>query len=308
VAPDQRVDYWNAAACSALVAQCADPQDKTRFCGRMRSGDIGDIRAVELGSTAATIWHSKEHVARGAGEHFLLRVQRTGESHTSQDGREVRLHAGDFTLCDARRPYRLHFTEPASFLTLRIGREALRRFFAAPEQLVLVRVAGDTGLGLVASRLLGRIADSFDAVVNPITYPRLSSAVLEIVASAFADLGGEPLCREPHSAILRARIIEFVESHLGDVSLSPTSVALEFGISRRYLHGLFESGEETLANYIWRRRLERARHALLDGRRMGCTLTQLAEMNGFKTLAHFSRNFRAAFGQSPKELRSRPRA
>jgi AraC-like DNA-binding protein len=308
VAPDQRVDYWNAAACSALVAQCADPHDKARFSGRMRCGDIGDIRAVELGSTAATIWHSREHVARAAGEHFLLRVQRSGESHTSQDGREVRLRTGDFTLCDAQRPYRLHFTEPASFLTLRISRTALRRYFGAPEQLVLLRVPGDAGLGLVASRLLSRVANSFDVVVNPLTYPRLSSAVLEIVAGAFAGQVGAPIGAGRHSAIFRAKIIEFVESRLADASLTPTSVAQEFGISRRYLHGLFEAGEETLARYIWRRRLECARYALLDARRTGRTLTQLAEEHGFKTLAHFSRNFRAAFGHSPKELRSGSRA
>lgn len=308
VASDQRVDYWNAAACSALVAQCADPHDKARFSGRMRSGDIGGIRLAELGSTAATIWHSKEHVARAAGEHFLLRVQRSGESVTSQAGREVRLFTGDFTLCDSRRPYSLHFTEPASFLTLRIDRASLERHFGMPERLMLVRVPGDAGFGLVASRLLRRIASNFEAVVNPLTYPRVSSAVLEIVASAYAGLSGGPRGRESLATTLRARIIDFVESHLGDASLSPSYVAQKFQISRRYLHCLFETGDETLANYIWRRRLERARFALLDARSSNCTLTQVAEGHGFKTLAHFSRSFRQAFGLCPSELRARSRA
>src|SRR5262245_52779535 len=89
VSRDLRVDHWNSAACTALVAQCADPHDAARFAGRMRGGDIGGIRLVDLGSTPATIWHSKEHVANAAGEHFLLRIQRSGESITSQDGREV---------------------------------------------------------------------------------------------------------------------------------------------------------------------------------------------------------------------------
>jgi AraC-like DNA-binding protein len=303
VAAGQRVEYWNAAACSSLLAQRADPHDATVFSGHMRIGDIGGLRLAEISSTPATIWHSREHVARAAAEHFLLRIQRAGESVTSQVGREVRLFSGDFTLCDARRPYSLHFTEPASFLTLRIDRAMLERHIAMPERLMLVRVPGDTGLGLLVSRLLRRIAEAFDEAINPFTYPRISNAVMEMLAGAYADLGGESARAGSTGPILRARIIEFVEGRLGDASLSPTQVARQFGISRRYLHGLFELGEETLASYIWRRRLERARFALLDERRRDCRLTQLAAEHGFKTLAHFSRCFRAEFGCSPRQLR-----
>lgn len=303
VAPDQRVEYWNAAACSALVAQRADPHDTTRFSGRMRSGDIGGLRLAELGSTPATIWHSEEHVARAAAEHFLLRIQRSGQSVTAQAGREVRLFAGDFTICDSRRPYSLRFIEPASFLTLRIDRDTLERYVERPERLVLVRVPGDAGLGLLVSRLLRRIADSFEDAINPFTYPRISSGVMELLASAYAGLGGAAPRGDFVGSALRARVIDFVESRLGDASLTPTQVALKFCISRRYLHCLFESGEETLASYIWRRRLERARFALLDPRRAASTMTELAAEHGFKTLAHFSRSIRAAFGRSPRQLR-----
>jgi AraC-like DNA-binding protein len=303
VTRDRRVDYWNAAACSALVAQCADPADKAHFSGRMRSGDIGDIRMVELSSAPATVRHAKEHVARVAGEHFLLRIQRSGESVTLQDGQEVRLLPGDFTLCDSRRQYSLSFTSPASFLTLRFDRATLNRHFGRPDRLLLVRVPGDHGFGLLASRLLQRIADGFDDVVNAITYPRLSNAVMEIVFAACEELGGESRGRRQQAVVRRACILDFVESHLGDPTLAPSEVARRLGISRRHLHGLFEAGTETLASYIWRRRLERARFVLLDSRRSGWTLSQIAAENGFKTLAHFSRSFRQAFGSSPNELR-----
>jgi len=307
VPPDRRVDFWNAAACSALVAQCADPVDRARFSGRMRCGDLGDIRVVELGSDAATIWHSKEHVARVSGEQYLLRIQRLGESVTSQDGREVRLRSGDFTLCDALRPYHLRFSGPASFLTLRIDRATLLRHVGAPERLVLRRIPGDNGPGLLASRLLCGIADAFDAVVDPVAFPRLSSAVLDIVATAYAGYCGEPGCNR-HASILRARILNYVESHLGDAMLSPTRVAGAFGISRRYVHSLFESTDEPLGSYIWRRRLERARLVLLDPRYASRTLTQIAEEHGFKTLAHFSRSFRQTYGAAPRDFRDHARA
>jgi AraC-like DNA-binding protein len=306
VPPDRRVDFWNAAACSALVAQCADPLDRARFSGRMRCGDLGNIRVVELSSDAATIWHSKEHVARVPGEQYLLRIQRRGESVTSQDGREVRLRSGDFTLCDALRTYRLHFTSPATFLTLRIDRAALLRHLGDPQRIALVRVPGDSGLGLLASRLLCGIADAFDAVVDPVALPRLSSAVLDIVATAYTGY-----CRAPgrsrHASILRARILNYVESQLGDAMLSPTRVAGAFGLSRRYLHSLFESTDEPLGSYIWRRRLECARLVLLDPRYAGRTLTQIAEEHGFKTLAHFSRSFRQTFGAAPRDFRDQAR-
>lgn len=307
VAPHRRVDFWNAAACSALIAQCADPVDTRRFSGRMRCADLGDIRVVELSSDAATIWHSKEHVARVSGEQYLLRIQRRGDSVTAQDGREVRLRTGDFTLCDALRPYCLRFSDQAAFLTLRIDRATLDRHIGSPERMALVRIPGDSGPGLLASRLLCGIADTFDALVHPVAIARLSSAVLDIVSTAYAGFDSQP-GRDCHASILRARILGYVESHLGDAMLSPTNIAGSLGYSRRYVHSLFESADEPLGSYIWRRRLERARLVLLDARYANRTLTQIAEEHGFKTLAHFSRSFRQAYGATPRDFRERARA
>jgi len=308
VACDRRIDFWNAAACSALIAQCADPVDRTRFSGRMRCGDIGDIRVVELGSEAATIWHSREHVARASGEHYLLRIQRLGESVTMQDGRDVLLRAGDFTLSDALKPYSLRFSGRATFLTLRIDRALLARHIGEPERMVLVRVPGDSGPGLLASRLLCGIADTFDSVVDPVTTLRLSSAVMDIIATAYAGFCSDGDGRERRARVLRSRILNYVDTHLDDTRLSPTRVAEAFGLSRRHVHSLFESTDETLGGTIWRRRLESARLVLLDPGHAGSSLTRIAEEHGFKTLSHFSRSFHQAYGTPPREFRERARA
>ena len=57
-----------------------------------------------------------------------------------------------------------------------------------------------------------------------------------------------------------------------------------------------------MVRYIWRRRLEAARDALLDAsekRRIG----EIAFHFGFSSEAHFARAFRSAFGKTASETR-----
>jgi AraC-like DNA-binding protein len=76
-------------------------------------------------------------------------------------------------------------------------------------------------------------------------------------------------------------------------------------MSVRYLEKLFES-EETVPDWIRRRRLERCRHDLLDPAMRGQSIGAIAARWGFRDPAHFSRAFRAAYGMTPGECRSGP--
>jgi AraC-like DNA-binding protein len=76
-------------------------------------------------------------------------------------------------------------------------------------------------------------------------------------------------------------------------------------MSVRYLHQLFNEGEETVARYILRRRLEECARALEDRAQFGRTITEIAFQNGFNDASHFGRVFREQFGCTPREYRQR---
>ena len=74
-------------------------------------------------------------------------------------------------------------------------------------------------------------------------------------------------------------------------------------ISSRYLQDLFHSEHETVSEWIWLRRLEKARRDLVDPLLTRESITQIALAAGFGDLAHFSRRFKATYAMSPREYR-----
>jgi AraC family transcriptional activator of tynA and feaB len=95
-----------------------------------------------------------------------------------------------------------------------------------------------------------------------------------------------------------------VENRLRDPRLSLDLIALELNCTKRYLHMVFATEDQTLNQYIWNRRLARCRRELEDPALKARSITQVAMSWGFSNLSHFSRAFREQFGLSPRESRA----
>ena len=106
--------------------------------------------------------------------------------------------------------------------------------------------------------------------------------------------------RSPLEA-LRERIVTYIDANLSRSDLSTDEIARHMGCSRRYLHRAFESEDITLERFVWDRRLERSREALMAGN--GASISEIAFACGFNSSAHFSRAFKAKYEVSPRELR-----
>jgi AraC-like DNA-binding protein len=107
---------------------------------------------------------------------------------------------------------------------------------------------------------------------------------------------------------LMLRIKDYVEQHLRDTELGPTTIAAAANISRRYLHKLFEAESQSVAAYVRARRLARCRQDLLDPRFGERPISALAFRWGFNDLSAFNRAFKAAFGVTPRDLRATRRS
>ncbi len=91
-------------------------------------------------------------------------------------------------------------------------------------------------------------------------------------------------------------------------NLTPQSIAEELRITRGYMHRLFPGESESPARYILRRRLEEAHRALSDRMQADRSITTIAFDQGFNSLPHFCRVFRAQYGLTPRDLQRRSRA
>jgi AraC-like DNA-binding protein len=134
----------------------------------------------------------------------------------------------------------------------------------------------------------------------------LGAIVLDLVTALLAhELNAEgALDPHTHRHVLRMRIDAYIQQHLADPDLSPTTIAAAHHISTSYLHKLFRNQALTITRLIRQYRLERCRRALANPRHASSSVQQIAASWGFTDKSHFSRVFRAAYGMPPGDYRA----
>ncbi len=100
-------------------------------------------------------------------------------------------------------------------------------------------------------------------------------------------------------------MMKFIDHHIADEVLTPSTVAGHLGISVRYVHKRFAKSGTTFSNYVTAKRLELVRCDLVSdaGRRQ--PIFALAFRWGFNDLSTFIRAFKKKFGCTPREYRSK---
>ena len=186
--PRQRLEYWNELTSETLTEQIAEPADPLTFCDRIRRTNLGDVGIAKVTATASVVTHSKAHVSHSREALYIVRLPIVGPITIQQGGRESRLSSGDFSLCDASRPYKLLMGRGATVLTLRIPRARLTRYIAFPEAVASTVIAANSAAGGLTSRFLQDLWRSTDQMRAPDAARRYGEIALQLIASSYAEL------------------------------------------------------------------------------------------------------------------------
>ncbi len=133
--------------------------------------------------------------------------------------------------------------------------------------------------------------------------PNLTSALLNLIGSAYSTQTPLTADSSAHLESLRLRIIHFIEDNLCDGDLSPAKIAAMLRTSPRYVHTIFSRSGETVSQYIRRRRLEECARLLSNAPRGGRTISDIAFDYGFASCTNFGKVFREQYGVTPTEYR-----
>jgi len=134
--------------------------------------------------------------------------------------------------------------------------------------------------------------------VSANAYMRL--AFYDLLGALFAP--SEPEDTSLHTDKLFARIREIIKDHFADPDFGPCDVAVEAGISLRYLQKLFTARNSTCSYFIHSVRLDHAAR-LLERRSFLKTsqpISEIAYASGFGDYTNFNRRFRSRFGHTPR--------
>lgn len=228
-------------------------------------------------------------------DHLVLQFWRTGGYRGEVGGEPIVLGPGHAVLANRRRELAARFTA-SDTVGLVVPRASLAgidvdqfgtRLDPARDRLAAARIAAlfrtlpHTEAGDAAA-----VRDELVGFLRRLLDPSRAADVLE---GPELDAGVAELARRA------------IDDELGSPSLTPDRVAERVGVSRATLYRAF-TAEGGLMRAIWSRRLAAVAAALADPIEMR-RLSRLAADTGFKSPAHLSRAFAAAYGMPPREWR-----
>lgn len=282
-----------------------DAKASPQFHGSLDTASLGDIQFTLVASMPQHVRRTVPLVRRSSSDDYLLNVQLRGYGIHKQDGRVAALNRGDFVLYDTSRPYEFLFGTPFSQLVLTMPRQLVCRRLRDPGGMTARTVRGQSGSGRLASLFIRQLAAQLTRI-GPASAQRLHDTVIDLIATAFNEQHGaasSPL--SPSRNVLLQSIIQDIEDRLDDPELSCATLARVRRISDRALRKLFAELGCNASDWIWQRRLERAKSDLSDPSLDHRPVKDIGYHWGFKSAAHFSRAFRARFGCTPGEARER---
>lgn len=272
------------------------------FRGRIRSCDVDGVHVSEIAAAAHTVTRTPELISRADRNYYKLSLLLSGTGVLVQDGREAVLRPGDLAIYDTHRPYSLVFDDDFRTMVVMFGKNMIDIPSSMLSRLTAVRLSGSDGIAAMVVPFLARLVDNLEALGGT-TGPRVAHNTIDLVTTMYArELDVDFSDVDPHQALMR-RIREYIDANLHSPGLGPAEIAAAHYVSTRHLHGLFKEHDTTVAGWIRTRRLQHCRRDLLDPVHAGRPIAAIAARWGFVDAAHFSRVFKAEFGESPSQAR-----
>ncbi|MGY1681438.1 helix-turn-helix domain-containing protein [Geodermatophilus sp. SYSU D01176] len=272
--------------------------------GEVRSRAVGSLQLSRVRSIDQRALRTPG-LARSDRRHYVqVGLLEQGRARVQQDGRECWLEPGDYTVYETDRAFSWELrTGDAPTWSLLVLTWCRPGPVPPGEGLSALRMDGSSGLTGVLGRMIRDLVDSSD-VVGADPGDRLADELLQLVATAAGAVPLPPAPAARTDRALLAAVRAHVEEHLADPTLDPRSIAAAHFISVRQLHRLFAGEQETVARYVRRRRLERARAELARSGARELPLAVVAHRCGFADPSVFGRAFRAAYGVTPSRYRA----
>ena len=301
VEPDRAFRFWIDVICSQLVELDVKTHRSDSFEAWMLQKPLGPVSLNFIYTREAQeVWRTQQAIHRSRESRFDLLYARTGSFTFDHYGRSFALEQDECVLIDSTEPYFFRSSERASGTSLQIPQSWLKSWVAAPHEGVARVITPHTpwGRALVAT-LAALSPQSIEDL--PLSGDVVSEQVASLLTLAVGRGSAPQISSRRRS--LYTQVARSLREHAHDENISPTSVAQQHGISKRYLHALFASARTTFSTELMSIRLERARMHLSNPQFRQLSVSEIAWRCGFSDSSHFTRRFQQRYGISPRALR-----
>lgn len=304
----QRLDFWQESNRLWFNPLHMSGGPKRDFSASLWGEPLGPIGVFRISGNGGTMIRTMADVAAGDPECVQLSLLESGSLHCAQGRRAAMIKAGEMTSYDTSAPAVVRAPGPYEILALRVPKTLLRERASRISRLTALPIPTGSGWPRMAARMYRELADGLASGSFTRDDEELIELAIYLMRHIYSEVPASPRGNLSARAELLVRAQAYIDSHLDDLSLGPEQVAHACYASVRSLHYAFSEAGLTVGRFIRDQRLERARHDLADQTLRGESVAAIGRRWGFASAAHFSRQFRAAYGRPPRELRRSARA
>lgn len=295
---EDRVEYWRHVMADSLSAHCSiEPRRARLFDASLGVRACGDIELLEIKGSP---YQSRRH-GPGRADWVSVMFLVDGFTRISCGARDTRLGPGDACLVPADCDMTVDHETDFRLMLLEARVDDLSRALPSWRKLPCQRLEGAAPGVKAASDLTCFMIHHHDQL-PPGSFDQLGATALQLLAR-LCDATERAGRRLSHDAGApgrhRARAERFIMENLHDSNLSVALIAQEIGISKRYLHSLFQDGANVM-QWVIEQRLQACRREI--SARGARSIADVAYSCGFSSPAHFSRAFKQRFGICASEL------
>lgn len=231
---------------------------------------------------------------RHAHEHHQLVIPLKGGLEVKVSGYADVVEGNRMAAIPARQPHTFSGAPPDRFLVMDVARGDNRRqnrLWEAAGDDPFVPMAGELGslIQFISAHLARRGLDGVRADV-----------MADLVLEALSGSSGH----EPHGHRALALAVDHISAHL-DQPLSVPAIARAASVSSARLHAIFATELGTAPmRYVARLRIDQARRLLEEHT---TSISEIAQRTGYADQSAFTRAFRRATGQTPRQCRRQAR-
>jgi AraC-like DNA-binding protein len=299
-----RVESWRDLLTRKLLPAEVQPLHDGPFHVDVQLRALPGLR-FSWGAVDASHYRRTRSIASTEDDDFVILANLDGEFVSTQNGRDVKLGAGDACLMACIDPGEFYRPELGSVICIRIPSESLASLVPHLHDRTKTIVPRDSeALRLLTSYIgvLGgtQTLSSPEIRSSIVTHiHNLAALVLQPTKDNYARIENGGL----KAARLRA-VKSFIARNLGRGDLSVGEVAAHIHLTPRSVQLLLEEDGTTFSAFALQARLARVYAALADRRNRHRTIGDIALECGFGDISYFNRAFRRRYGASPTEIRN----
>lgn len=298
-----RLHLWGDAVWRLIGGLESDAFGDDAFAGHITSGQAGYVNLCQLDVSRHRVVRTPSLIRGSDRAYIKVVAQLEGRACFEQNGRQVWLSPGEWSVYDTTRAYAVSNPEAVRQMVLMIPKEQLPERKLKLDDLMVQRFSGTSGVSRLAWDTM-RAAFAELPTMSDAAADGVADVITHLVQLSLLERNGQQSLLSQREA-LRDRISQYIDRHLGDPDLTIDRMAQALNCSKRHLYNAVADDEETLAAMIQRRRLEACLRDLRHPAHAQRSVTDIALSWGFSNSAHFSRAFRAHVGCSPSEYRAR---